>query len=182
MAEIVKNVYKIIILGDPRVGKTSLRLRYLGKGFQKEYISTIGADFAVANYKDSFVQIWDLAGEYHFSKFVRPMFLGAQGVMIAFDLTNEQSMQNIPKWIENFHQIEPQDIPIVIIGNKVDLRDNTPFTIRTSKAEEFVKDLSIQSSDEIEYVETSALTGANIQNAFNTLVDRIISKKTEPVT
>ena len=63
--------FKLILLGDPMVGKTSLRLRYMGEGFREQYLSTLGTDFSIQIYKNFRLQIWDLAGQENFKKVIR---------------------------------------------------------------------------------------------------------------
>ncbi|MFX1513985.1 MAG: Rab family GTPase [Promethearchaeota archaeon] len=125
---------KICLLGDGAVGKTSLRERYLGKGFKSGYTMTIGADFAV---KESNVdgneikfQIWDLAGQPRFSSVRELYYKGSVGGLLVYDCTRPESYQNLDGWIEELWKNNGRGkLPLVLIANKVDLREENPDSI-----------------------------------------------------
>lgn len=169
----MNTIFKIIILGNPRVGKTTLRLRYIGEGFRKEYISTIGADFAIATHGKYTLQIWDLAGQDTFEILTQRFYKGAQGVIIVFDITNRESMNQLSDWIDKFIEIEGALVPLVIFGNKIDLRESTENAILRKEGIDLVQNLSKKYENDIAYIETSALTGENIDFAFGNLVNLI---------
>lgn len=173
LTSIMNTIFKIIILGDPKVGKTTLRLRYIGEGFRKEYISTLGADFAITTYGEYILQIWDLAGQDTFEILTKRFYKGAQGVIIVFDITNHESMNHLENWIDKFKENEGKLVPLVIFGNKIDLRDGTENSILHNEGRDHVKNLSKKFDTDINYIETSALTGENIDSAFGQLVNLI---------
>jgi GTPase SAR1 family protein len=134
-------LYKICLLGDGGVGKTSLRERFLGKGFQSGYILTIGADFAVQDlnidgqqYK---FQIWDLAGQQRFSAVRALYYKGSHGAILVFDNTRPESLYNLGGILDQFIQSS--------LGEITDI----PFDIK--------------------YLNTSAKTGLNVTEAFESL-------------
>ncbi|OLS19171.1 MAG: GTPase KRas precursor [Candidatus Heimdallarchaeota archaeon LC_2] len=172
---ISSTTFKIIMVGDAMVGKTTLRLRYMGEGFREKYIPTIGVDFAIATYQNYILQIWDLAGQQTFNSMIEKMYLGATGIIVVFDVTNKKTMLNVPNWIDAFLTIERKAVPMVVFGNKVDLRDES--SIQKLEAEEYVNNLSKKYEVEVNYVETSALTGENIKSAFEGFVDRIAAEQ-----
>lgn len=176
MSPIIENIFKVIILGDPRVGKTTLRLRYIGEGFRKEYISTIGADFALATHGDYILQIWDLAGQETFQVLAKRFYRGAQGVIIVFDISSRESMTNIENWIDKFIENEGKLAPLVIFGNKIDLRDHHENPITMDEGTQFAKNLSLKYQIDIDYIETSALTGENINIAFEKIISSIVNQ------
>ena len=98
--------YKIVIIGDGGVGKTSIRSKFLGKGLKTSYIETIGADFStktvlVETKKNSIpitFQIWDLAGQPKFEKIRQLFYEGSQGIIFVFDLSRLDSLENIKLW------------------------------------------------------------------------------------
>lgn len=173
-SSVSNTTFKIVTVGDVKVGKTTLRLRYIGEDFQEKYIPTIGVDFAIATYDNYILQIWDLAGQQTFSFIIETMYLGASGLIVVFDVTNRETMLNVPNWIDSFLTIERTSVPIVVFGNKIDLRNES--SIQRIEAEEFVTSLSKKYHVEISYVETSALTGENLRSAFEGFVDRIAEK------
>ncbi|MCE7742540.1 MAG: GTP-binding protein [Candidatus Heimdallarchaeota archaeon] len=175
---------KLVLIGDAAVGKTSIRQRYLGHGFQKEHLTTLGADFAattkeVDEYQIKY-QIWDLAGQPMF-KNVRPRFFkGCFGSLAVFDTTRRETFLNLSNWIEELYQFSGRGVvPVIILANKVDLVDEQEVT--QEEAQEFIdelnkkiKDLSIENF----FLETSAKTGSNIEKAFEIIGQYIVERFT----
>jgi small GTP-binding protein len=166
---------KVLILGDGAVGKTSLRHRYMGRGFKSDYQMTIGADFVIKEltYEDGTtvaLQIWDIAGQDTFMQ-LRPTFYeGAVGALMVYDVTRPETFENVVNWVKEiskYHQIDR--FPIILIGNKIDLRESIVQSITTSKGENLTKSLETEYYNDtwkIPYVETSAKTGENVETAF----------------
>ncbi len=171
-----RKIFKIVLLGDGAVGKTALRTRYLGEGFKKSYSMTIGADFAVKRVNldghEIVAQIWDLAGQIRFQSVREVYYQGATGALLVFDITRGETFENIPNWItELLENNNNRVVPMVLIGNKSDLRDETSIT--TEAGMEYAKNLSGWSNFEIPYVETSAKDGSNVEEAFEILLRNI---------
>ncbi|MHA1971886.1 MAG: Rab family GTPase [Candidatus Hodarchaeales archaeon] len=183
---------KIVLIGDGGVGKTALRRAWLGEGFKTEYLMTIGADFASkeisyyysptkTTYNIKF-QIWDLAGQPRF-KAVRDLYYrGAIGAMCFFDITNQESYMNLVEWIKNYWNLNGRGkLPLIIVGAKCDLRDNPAFQSQVASkhgreyAAELTKLVKTKHGFEIHYIETSALEGVNVDEAFHLLAKEIIS-------
>ena len=165
-------LYKICLLGDGGVGKTALRERFLGKGFQSGYILTIGADFAVQNLPIDGVQykfqIWDLAGQQRFSAVRALYYKGSHGAILIFDQTRVDSLYNLEKWKEELYTNVGREIPFIILGNKSDL----PDAIEQSEVDRFIQKLQSEIKDipfNIKYLKTSAKSGLNVTEAFETL-------------
>ena len=168
--------FKIIICGDVLVGKTSIRRRYLGQGFQTNYILTLGADFAVTTYRDAKMQLWDLAGQVGFQFLLKEYYRGAHAGIVVFDVTNRETIQTLSYWIENFVLTKSGNrVPLMIVGNKIDLRSEGSDSISTNEAMEFVNQLSQKLNWKFTYIETSALTGVNVRVAFENLIDGILN-------
>lgn len=169
---------KIVLAGDGGVGKTSLRKSYLGEGFKVQYDMTIGADFSV--YKTEIdghhikFSIWDLAGQPRFKIIRERYYTGTLGALLLFDVTKRESFENLQTWIKeiwNFNGFG-RPIPIIILGNKVDLRDQYPESISNEIVQRYCVKLSEQTKQygfEIKYLETSAKTGLNVKEAFESL-------------
>lgn len=168
---------KIVLCGDGGVGKTAIRERYLGRGFQSKYMMTIGADFALKeetiDNKEIKFQIWDLAGQQRFGAVRSVYYLGAMGALLLFDVTRPESFQNVQSWLDEIYKNNGKGkVPIVMLGNKADLRDQFPNSVSNEVAVEYAKQLSEDTIDdgfEITYLETSAKTGQNVKEAFNQL-------------
>jgi len=179
----VKRTFKIVLIGDGAVGKTSLRKNYMGESFEEEYLMTIGADFAVKYipYEDYTVglQIWDLAGQPRFSDVRKSYYAGAYGAIVVFDITRPVTFQNTDFWInELIKNNNNLLVPMILIGNKVDLRGATPKEVQVSKitAAAYAETLSEWGGFKVPYIETSAKTGQNVQRAFDHLIDVILSR------
>ncbi|MCE7748245.1 MAG: GTP-binding protein [Candidatus Heimdallarchaeota archaeon] len=173
-------IFKVVLIGDGAVGKTSLRRNYLGKSFRENYLMTIGADFSVKQvpYEDYIVslQIWDLAGQPRFSEVRGAYYANTYGAMVVFDVTRPNTFTNIDFWINEMIKYNDNKlIPLVIIGNKTDLRGELPEEVQVNKtsAMTYAQILSEWGGIKVEYVETSAKSGQNVSSAFERLIDRI---------
>lgn len=167
-----------MLLGDGAVGKTSIRHRYLGEGFKKSYMATIGADFAIKRLDDEglkIAQIWDLAGQPRFNVVREGYYLGTKGGILVFDISRPDTFFNIPNWIkemmENILEVDP--IPLVLVGNKADLRTLSGNFIEPEQAKEYASQLSDWSGFNVPYIESSAKTGLNVDLIFESLVQNI---------
>lgn len=159
--------YKVCIVGDFAVGKSTLLFQYLEKRFLSNVESTIGANFFVKNVKISkannyiSLQIWDLAGQDHFKWVRRAFYKGAQGIIYVFDLTRKETFDNIKNW-----KVEVEDIsgfiPNVLVGNKLDLIDRKNISVEESDS--LKQDIGACSFDE-----TSAKLGTGIDDIFHKL-------------
>ncbi len=177
---------KIILIGDGAVGKTSIRRQYLGEGFRNDYQMTIGADLAS---KESPVLysggrqvkylIWDLAGQPRFEGVRKAYYMSAMGAIVVFDTTRVESFQNIVGWMNEFWKLNGRGpVPIIILGNKADLRDEGIIGVSDAKARKFAQTLSHVAKEyrgfDIHYLPTSAKTGLNINLAFELLGEAIL--------
>jgi small GTP-binding protein len=173
---------KICLLGDGAVGKTALRERYLGKGFSSNYIMTIGADFAVkavtVGERPAKFQIWDLAGQPRFSSVRALYYRGSMGALLIFDVTRPDSFINQRAWVDELWKSNGKGpVPIVLLGNKADLRGQSGDEISNEQALAYAEKLSEETQAtgfEIHYLETSAKTGQNVDDAFQLLGKNIL--------
>ncbi|OLS25062.1 MAG: GTPase KRas precursor [Candidatus Heimdallarchaeota archaeon LC_3] len=168
--------YKLALCGDGAVGKTSLRLKYMGLGFSSSYLMTLGADFSIQPI--SFVnptgdtisakfQIWDLAGQQTFAN-VRPMYyLGIHSAILVYDCTRRSTFENIFYWIEEIKQHATRHLlSIILLANKKDLRNE--IIISSEEGKSRAKEISddFDGKYKIHFFETSAKTGENVDQAF----------------
>ncbi|MHA2244195.1 MAG: Rab family GTPase [Candidatus Hodarchaeales archaeon] len=173
-------VYKIALIGDGGVGKTAIRERYLGNGFSAKYLLTVGADFTM--HDDSIngirYQIWDLAGQQRFDGVREAYYNGCVGALLVYDITRPDTFYNMPKWINELWSNNGRGrVPIVVIANKIDLRDVLDNTISPSKGLSFTENLSNLTEPNgvmCHFIETSAKTGENIPKAFTLLGSNIL--------
>ncbi|MFX1538667.1 MAG: GTP-binding protein, partial [Promethearchaeota archaeon] len=175
---------KIVLCGDGAVGKTALRERFLGKGFSASYLQTIGADFATTDKQLNIVvdgqsqvktarfQIWDLAGQESFDVVRKTYYEGCLGALMVFDITRRASFENIPNWIDELWKYSKRGKPpIVLLGNKADLKAQVPNSVTNEEIRAFLDEINatpefVAKNIKIPYFETSALTGLNVEHAF----------------
>ncbi|MFX1293458.1 MAG: GTP-binding protein [Promethearchaeota archaeon] len=164
--------FKLVLVGEGAVGKTSIRQKYMGKGFTAEYLTTIGADFASKVVKmnangeiiKSIFQIWDLAGQIEFKEVRASFYGGCQGVLLVFDLTRKETMDKLKDWILEAAKNAGGSIRgFYLIGNKSDLPTRE---VTYEEGLEFAEYLSEKLRYAMPYIETSAKTGENIDYLF----------------
>lgn len=173
-------LWKIVLCGTSFVGKTTVRKRAMGEHFAEEYISTVGADFSSYKLKlgDLTIgfQVWDLAGQDKY-KYIRSSFYGgATGCFLVFDVTNPKSMKDLSSWVDEAIRYSNGTIEIfVICANKIDLKDNREIT--KDMGEQYALALRESSGLQCEYIETSALTGENIDVAFDLMAKCLLERE-----
>jgi small GTP-binding protein len=170
------------LIGDGYVGKTSIRLKYLKGGFKRNYIPTLGVDFAQKLIQHEGVPtnlvIWDIAGQSLFESLRKRYYDGASGIILVYSVIDKVAFGNARKWLEEAHGYVKKLPPLIIIGNKVDLRENNPpeETVTTQDGRDFAQNISSILNTRAVFIETSALTGENIDRAFEALVDLMLEE------
>ena len=166
--------YKIILVGDPGVGKTSIMTKFVSNEFQNTYLSTIGVEFKskeihINNNTCARLKIWDTCGQEKFRAITRQYFKNSEGVFVVFDLTNKETIKKLDIWMKDIKDNIDNDYFIFLIGNKSDVKERD-LTI----AEE-AKQFAI--NKKINYYEVSAKTGSGIYNIFEKMASKLINKK-----
>ena len=171
MTGLKEYIFKVVVLGDGAVGKTSLVLQFTERKFNDNYIMSIGANFAIKMISKPEkniavrLQIWDLAGQKHFA-FVRPSFYrGAFACIFVFDLTRRDSFEHVKNWVDESEQYVP-GVPCILLGNKADLQEER--VISKSEGEALAEELGAS------YYETSAKEAQNVDLCFHELNDRLM--------
>jgi len=163
---------KLLIIGDSRVGKTSLLLNYVEKIFPEAHISTLGVEYKEKEIiKDNYIirlQIWDTAGEERFRSITKSIYRNANGILFVCDITNRESFKNIKNWIKDADNVD-KDIKGIIIGNKIDLDNERVVSVED--LEEIGKKYNMP------FIETSAKTGMNVNKCFEVLIDELFKNK-----
>ena len=160
-------LYKILLLGDCAVGKSCLLLRYCENSFQESHLATIGLDFrlktiTLENNRKIRIQIWDTAGEDRFRAITKNYYKGAHGIILIYDVTDQQSFQHIKDWVDKIKEESNEGVIIYLVGNKIDLIDKRIITNADgNKLAEEIK---------IKYYETSAKDSTGGKEVFENLV------------
>jgi len=168
-----ESIFKVFIFGDGGVGKTTLIERFLTGVFNTTLRMTIGVDFRIKKLtvenKNVTLQIWDFAGEDRF-RVMLPLYVkGSKGGIFMFDITRYSSLKNIASWMDTVKSIE-NDIPILMVGGKLDLNDQRSLT--SDDAMEIAKQYDFYG-----YGECSAKTGQFVEDVFNLMTRSIMEKQ-----
>ena len=172
-------IFKTVVVGDGAVGKTSLVMQFTEQKFNQQYIMTIGSNFALKlipsdalstdenEYPDVRLQLWDLAGQPHFKAVRHPFYKGSSGVIFVFDVTRPATLDNLRGWRNEILKQVDEETPSIMLANKIDLEGERKVSEEDGKklAEEFGC---------VEYFETSAKEGVNVNVGFKTLARAIV--------
>jgi small GTP-binding protein len=165
------NLYKIILVGDSAVGKSSLMTRYTENYYNNSFISTIGVDFKIKNIivdgKKVKLQIWDTAGQERFRTIANTYYRGANCCIITFGLDDTNSFYNVKEFIDNCQKFANQNILMILVGTKSDLRDKS---VTSQMINNCVNEYNIK------YFETSSKTNQGINELFE-YISRELSNK-----
>ncbi|MHA1222635.1 MAG: Rab family GTPase [Candidatus Heimdallarchaeaceae archaeon] len=172
MSHKAKSTNKIVLIGDARVGKTSLVKRFVTNSFDPSYQITLGTTIMKkdVDYLDQVVTlaIWDIGGQDVFKQIRSKYFFGSSGALAVCDITNYDSFKNLPSWVDSFRE-QVGDKPVVFLANKCDLKD-------AKVSEEDLKEL-VTKYKHSEFLFTSAKDGTNTEKAFINLVRLIVSEE-----
>ena len=167
---------QLLIIGDSTVGKTSILSRFTNGTFDSNYLATVGLDnFTkddIIDNKTIRIKIWDTAGQERYRSLTKGFFRNADGIMLVYDVTNSDTYDNLKFWlqsIKNNMSADMGEIPIIIIGNKIDCAEEREVNFQ--EAENFWKEQGFS------YFETSAKTGENIDKTIKFLVKKVIDIK-----
>jgi small GTP-binding protein len=172
--------FKFVIIGDHEVGKTSIIRRFVENKFSNDYRSTLGLNVTSHSIKfygnEVIFVLFDIGAQKYFKRFRKTYYQGAQAGFIVFDLTNIETFKNIKNWYDELQSfINNREIPIIIVGNKTDLENERKIGYQegVTLVNEFITEYS---SQDFSYIETSALNGENVEDAFSLLAYHYIVK------
>eukprot|EP01016_Furgasonia_blochmanni_P005811 TRINITY_DN12295_c0_g2_i2.p1 TRINITY_DN12295_c0_g2~~TRINITY_DN12295_c0_g2_i2.p1 ORF type:complete len:220 (-),score=35.12 TRINITY_DN12295_c0_g2_i2:124-783(-) len=168
-----RTTYNIVITGDAGAGKSCIMLKYMKDEFEERTANTIGIDVMKKPYliegEEINLQIWDTAGQDRFRAITTSYYKKADGIMLAYDVTNRESFDSLTGWLQDIEKLARADVDLLFVGNKSDLLD-----LRQVSCEE---GLSIAKKYGTDMIETSAKSSSNIKLAFDILVRAIHSKR-----
>lgn len=155
-------LFKYIIIGDSGVGKSCLLLQFTDKRFVSEHHLTIGVEFGarIVELEDVHIklQIWDTAGQESFRSITRSYYRGAACALLVYDVTRRDSFRHLTSWLEDARHNGSSNMSIILVGNKSDMKETAQIT--REEGEAFANEHGLL------FLETSAKTGENVEEAF----------------
>lgn len=163
---------KFIAIGDSRVGKSSIIARYVDGNYYHNLPSTIGIDYRVKKLlyeeKPLKLHIWDTAGQEKFKSITLNFYKGVDGILLVFDITNENSLSNVPHWIRQIKLYSTENVCLVLVGNKCDILEGR---VPNDRIEGICQEYNLL------YFESSAKENINIDQAFLALVGECFKRE-----
>ena len=168
------HLFKVIIIGDSGVGKSSLMSRFADDLYSESYISTIGVDFKIRTLtidgKVIKMQIWDTAGQERFRTITSSYYRGSHGVMVVYDITDAESFESVKNmWLSEIAKSAGDDVCKFLVGNKCDLTGRRAVARETAEA--FAEERGIH------FFETSAKTSTNVDDAFRAMASGAMERR-----
>lgn len=174
------HLFKYIVVGDGGTGKSALLRRYTDDAFGETHVPTVGVDFAIKtvalpNGDGVKLQIWDTAGQERFRTITSSYYRGAMGIIVVYDVTRRETANNVTAWIQECQRYANEDVVIVIVGTKSDLKGSHPEYV--SKDE--LKNIDVLQDVAKGIFEVSARTGQGVEEAFQCLTDVLVTRRLE---
>lgn len=171
-------LFKLLLIGDSGVGKSCLLLRFADDTYTESYISTIGVDFKIRTIeldgKTIKLQIWDTAGQERFRTITSSYYRGAHGIIIVYDVTDQETFNNVKQWLQEIDRYACENVNKLLVGNKCDMTLKKVVDYTTAK--EFADSLGVP------FLETSAKSATNVEQAFMTMAAEIKNRMGPPQT
>ena len=170
-----ETLLKLVIIGDSGVGKSNFLFKFTEGQFSPAHVITIGFDYKSKivtlpkSKKKVKLQIWDTAGQEKYMAINKNLFQRVQGIILMYDLTKRETFDRLNIWLNIIKQMT-NDIPIILVANKLDEENNTEKgrIVDYDEGEAFAK------KNEFPFLEASAFNGTNVENAFNTISEIVI--------
>ncbi len=166
-------IFKVLLIGEAAVGKTSLTLKFISGKFKSDYLLTVGMEPYSKYIKvgDDLVtlSIWDIAGQQRFDVFRTMFFRGAKAALLVFDLTRPATLAKLQNWHVDLIKNAGKDVVPILVGNKNDLEDLR--SVSRKEAIAYAKKIKA-----LAYIETSAKTGENVEESFNKITEKLVER------
>jgi Ras-related protein Rab-35 len=166
------HLFKLLIIGDSGVGKSSLLLRFSDNTFSQNYITTIGMDFTIRTIDmDGMkikLQIWDTAGQERFRTITSTYYRGTHGVIVVYDVTNGETFSNVKRWLSEIDQ-NCDSVQRILVGNKCEDKENRVVLEEDARR--------LATAIKVDYYETSAKDNLNVQEMFNAITRQVLDFK-----
>ncbi|HUT80026.1 MAG TPA: Rab family GTPase [Candidatus Bathyarchaeia archaeon] len=166
-------IFKVLLIGEAAVGKTSLTLKFVHGKFKSDYLLTVGMEpyskYLKIGNDLATLSIWDIAGQQRFDVFRTMFFRGAKAALLVFDLTRPATLSKLDDWHEDLIKNAGEDVIKILVGNKNDLEDLR--SVPKKEALAFAKKIKA-----LAYIETSAKTGENVNESFITITENLIAR------
>ena len=164
--------FKVLLLGAPAVGKTSLWHRFIHGSFEENYHLTIGVQVSTREitFKNAIVKltVWDIGGQARFKQLRKNFIPGTHGALLIFDITRKPTFDELESWVAEVNEMVGEKIPMVLIGNKSDLISEKGRIINPREVDLFKK------QHDCIYIETSAKTGTKVKEYFRDLIIQVV--------
>ena len=165
-------LFKILLIGNSGVGKSSLLLRFADDTFSGNFMPTIGVDFKIKTIevdgKTVKLQIWDTAGQERFKTITSSYYKGAHGIIVVYDITDKESFKNINTWMNEVEKHASDNVSRIMWGNKCDLEDSRQVSTEAGKER--------ADAYNIRFIESSAKDSKNVEEAFTLMAREIKSR------
>lgn len=158
-------LFKIALVGDSGVGKSSLLFRFAEGEYYENFLPTIGVDFKIKSvtHEDKSIKlhIWDTAGQERYQTICCIYYKGADGIVIVYDITDRESFKNVERWVEQVEEVSSKNAKKILVGNKSDREDIRAVSYEEGKA--------LADKLGLEFIETSAKKDTKVDEAFTAL-------------
>ena len=165
--------FKVVLLGNVAVGKTSILSRFAENSYKKDYKCNVGVEFKVKSVlvdqnTIADLKIWDTCGDEKYKGITMQYYRDADGILLVFDLTQRETFEKLPDWVKDIKETAARDPVTMIVGNKLDIIDGRKVTNSEG--------MILAQKNEMEYIEVSAKTGSNVYLIFEKLAAQLVKK------
>jgi len=171
MSELYEHLFKVILIGDWGVGKSNIILRITQDAFDPDSRTTIGVEFSQKvidiSGRKTIIQIWDTAGQDRYKAITSAYYRAAVGAILVYDISKRTSFESLNTWVNEIYTNTAESITVMLLGNKLDLTSER--TVSTEEGQSFAKRYNFT------FAEVSALSGQNVQESFDRMVQKVHS-------